>query len=1556
MAQFKMKNKKTKLMKKTTEHLRKTIIALVLLFAIYNVNATGEPSTYFNIYIPPNNDFVQRNVCLVITAIHDSTSFSIIDDGADGDTDDTKTGMLMAGQSYILYIKDNGINDDAKYASGGVLKQDGDYFIITSNKIMYASQSTDSDWQHDWVPATNKTGIGQKFIIYAPKISSSNRDLNTFVYENNTQITIRKISLSPTTITGYTNVDMYTSNIVVQKTLNIGEDIIYFSGEGRNIMATGETYVVESNKPITLQYGALYGNERDGGGYVPSNSGSAAGDIFYFGVPYQSGTNGEQEIRVISLDATNNVTLERYNAGTWLAVKSWTMNAKTAVDWVGRNNGNVSYPSVFRIKCTSGKKVSVFEANWLETGNPGTSDIGTMCSSYNGTSSGNGFLIYMAPPGNEQNVKNPFSGTLFGQQLTHAYIFSSKDTCHVTVKDAYTNGTKINRTYTILPGKYIDCYLTLAEWKNIYNGTGTIAGGAERPYLEIISDKAISVMNTNFNDNWMMYFGSSLEQSFNQTSTSSKDKGIPGDTITISNSIVFKSLNNIDSASIKINIGSGLKVINSTLSDNTASINTNGIINTNTNYSEINFPLQDSLSYNHNYKITTTVIPQLMYNNGDLITNNTVSNVETTVTGKINGTLQQSSSLEGITIESTNTSNLIFKQEVFNTELTNSWTSNTIDIDNDGWEDIFITDKDITKPNLFYKNNGDKTFTKTIINSITTDLASTVCSSWADFTNDGKVDALIVNNTRNSNALFINNGGLNFQKVGTSSVTEHPAYYHSGSFVDYDNDGWLDIFVSNFMPTKFHELYHNNKNGTFTAITNGPIVNEAYMSLGATWADYDNDGDGDLFIPNANNENNSFFINNGNGTFTKATSLNICNDAGNSVASCWGDVNNDGYLDLFVSNASNQNNFFYINNKLGGFTKITEGEIVNDGGHSHGCSFVDIDNDMDLDLYVTNDIGIKFLYTNDGNGNFTRKKDEIIGANFGKSMGQSWFDADKDGDLDLIVVTHSGQKNQFFSNNGNTNKWTSIKLVGNISNKSAIGARIELKSGGKWQYREVNSQSGLGGQNSIRCHFGLASNTIIDTVIVKWPSGYKQVLTNLPVNTFQTITEPLGGFIKGIVYFDKNNNCIKDVDENTISNIKIEFDNKQYAFTNSNGNYFTNICTGSHTLSINNQNYWKNNCGNVTVNLNAITDTLTINLPINSDVIGSDLKVDLGLTAMRKGFKNQLNMSVENLGSSTAYNVPIALALSNGMKITMSNPAYKNVTGNIYTWNIDSIKPGQNISYQLLDSVSVTKVIGDELTFTLNADLSSDLNLGNNSIYKINNVVGAIDPNDLSVSPKGEGYLGYVKKDTILTYLIRFQNVGNYAATYVTISNQLPKGLDYKNISNLNSSHIFNFNITENGLFTAIFNEINLPDSTSNSIESNGYISFSLPILNNISEGEEINNQAEIQFDYEDKIATNKVKNTIFKILEDEDIIVYPNPANNFIKLDFISNIAPYLSNNYITSIKLINSLGTVVLNLKNNEIKNNEINLQNYKPSLYYLVIKDSKGKTYTKKIVIEH
>ena len=752
--------------------MRKIIIVTGIVLAVIDLLAGSAPSTYFNIYVPPNNDAVQRNVALIVTAIHDSTAFSITDDNADGDNDDSVAGILMAGQSYILYIKDNGINDDAMYASGGTLTRDGDYFFVQSNKLVYASMSTDSDWQHDFVSSVNKKSVGVKFIVYAPKISSSLRDLNVFAFEDSTTITISKISQSATTLTGYTDVDVNQKTIVVQRTINRGQDLIHYFTDGRNIMNTGETYMVETNKGASIQYGALYQNARDGGAYVPSSNGSSSGELFYFAVPYQAG--GEQEIRIVSWHDNNNVSLDRYSNGSWTTMKSWSLDRLAPCDWVGKQNGNVTYATVFRVTCSAGKKVSVFEANWMETGSTNTSDMATMVSSESGTASGQDFLVYMLPPSSQPNVINPFTGQFFGGSNTHLYLLAGNANTTVTIKDAKTNGQVINNTYQIDSARYADAYFNIDEWKSIYNGTGSPSGD-ERPYVLIESTENIAVVTANPNDNWMMYFGSSLPHSFTMDGTTSQQSAGPGDTITSYSNINIDGSSIVENTSAIVVVSSGGIPVESTFVNTTTNDSISGDISYTENQSTITFDSLPDLTTTEEYLIENKIILSSSYNDGDPIPDGTVVILETILTGTVDGEMQQSILAQGIQNNSSNTSGLLYSEcgsGNMVTSSTDSWNGAWIDYNNDGWEDMFITDKYTQSNNQLYRNNGDESYTTISNGSIVNNNGLSVGSIWGDINNDGNIDALIVNATGKKCYLYLSDGGGTFTELSNSGI-EH---------------------------------------------------------------------------------------------------------------------------------------------------------------------------------------------------------------------------------------------------------------------------------------------------------------------------------------------------------------------------------------------------------------------------------------------------------------------------------------------------------------------------------------------------------------------------------------------------------------------------------------------------------------------------------------------------------------------------------------------------------------------------------------------------------------
>ena len=1012
----------------------KRILFILLLAGLTGFAfAQSEPSTYFNVYLPPNNEALQRNVALIVTAVSDSTRFSIIDDDKDGDNDDSVQGMLMSGQSYVLYIKDNGINDDALYASGGELKRDGDYFIITSDKLVYASMSTDSDWQHDFVPSVNKKTVGQKFFVYAPKVSSSLRDLNVFAYEENTTVTIHKISKTPITRTGYTDIDFSAKKLVLQRTINPGQDLIHYFTDGQNVMETGATYLIESNKDVSVQYGALFGNARDGGAYVPSSNGTGSGDLFYFAVPYQG--SGEQEIRIVSWDDKNDVQLSRYVNGRWIDMRSWKLNALSPADWVGKQDGNVTYPNVFRVTATPGKRVSVMEANWMETGSTNTSDMATMVSSEHGTSSGNRFLVYMLPPGNQKNAVNPFTKTNFNGSFTHFYLFAGNKNTVVTVKDAKTMGKKLSKTYQIEAGRYADAFFSIDEWKSIYNGTGQPTGN-ERPYVIIESTERISVLSTNFNDNWMSYFGTSLPQSFVQEGKLTEKEANPGEQVTFSSDIKAPQDESIENAKIEVVIGSGLIPVESNLKNNGVVVN-NGDIKTDDKGSVVVFDSIPSIKSDDKYSVETTVVVAPTYNNGAAIPNEAVISVETVISGKVDGEYQQSFLSQGVKNNAENTSNLQFsicQITSVSAAANDSWNSSWIDYDGDGWEDLFVTTKNENQKNELYRNTGKGSFTQITNHPLVNEKAITVASVWGDINNDGLKDVILVNATKHPTKLFLNKGNGMFTYHEKSGLSVHPQYFHGASFADFDNDGYLDLIITNFFATRFHELYRNMGNSTFELINNTPISKESERSMTPVLADYNNDGLVDVFIPNGNNRPNSLFKNTGNFQFEKVVDEAINADAKNSVGAAWGDFNNDGYPDLVVTNSSDEDNDLYKNNGNGTFTKLSKSIVSNEQGDSHGVAWVDINNDGWLDLYITNDEGTSFLYMNDTKGDFTRKINEVVSGSIGNAYGIAIADYNKDGAQDMVVSTHTDGVTRFFCNNGSKSNWIGFNLQGQYSN------------------------------------------------------------------------------------------------------------------------------------------------------------------------------------------------------------------------------------------------------------------------------------------------------------------------------------------------------------------------------------------------------------------------------------------------------------------------------------------------------------------------------------------
>lgn len=443
--------------------------------------------------------------------------------------------------------------------------------------------------------------------------------------------------------------------------------------------------------------------------------------------------------------------------------------------------------------------------------------------------------------------------------------------------------------------------------------------------------------------------------------------------------------------------------------------------------------------------------------------------------------------------------------------------------------------------NHLYRNNGDGTFTDVTSETGVGDTGYGMGVVVGDYDNNGYPDIYVCN--YGPNVLYRNNGNGTFTDVTQTAGVSDTLWSVHGTFLDYDNDGYIDLYVGNYLefdpeyryyfgPEGFpgplaykgqpDMLYHNNGDGTFTDVTEqAGVYNPEGRAMSVTSADYDNDGDMDIFVANDNMEND-LYRNNGDGTFTNVAlearvALGGFGEATSSMGPTFADIDNDGDLDLFVPDATFS---ALYRNDGDGFEEIaaTAGiaEVVGQYTSWSGA-VLDYDNDGDRDIFITNGDAHRMyteedlLLRNNGNGTFTDVSLES-GNYFSKAeyigRGAAVGDYDNDGDLDILVVNVNGPAILLRNEGGNRNHYLLVRTVGTQSNRGGIGARVTVVAGPTKQVAGVTAGLNYLSHNDLRVHFGLGEHTQVDRLEIRWPSGTIQTLRDVKADQILTVTEP----------------------------------------------------------------------------------------------------------------------------------------------------------------------------------------------------------------------------------------------------------------------------------------------------------------------------------------------------------------------------------------------------------------------------------------------------------------
>ena len=434
------------------------------------------------------------------------------------------------------------------------------------------------------------------------------------------------------------------------------------------------------------------------------------------------------------------------------------------------------------------------------------------------------------------------------------------------------------------------------------------------------------------------------------------------------------------------------------------------------------------------------------------------------------------------------------------------------DYDGDGDIDLYVVGGDLD-PNSLYENQGDGTFLDTTEEMTPVITHKGSGPAFGDIDGDGDLDLFLGAVEGGRYYVLENRDGTFFDETSGSGIELNASNTVSATFFDYDSDGYLDLFLSHWGVDReagedTETVWRNRGDGTFTSasletgIAAGLLEGDTDLSFTPNLADIDNDGDGDLLVT-GDEGTSQVFLNDGDGSFVKSTDRDVIVDQAGSGAAVF-DYDNDGDLDWFVSSnhiagGDRTGNRLYRNTGSGEFEDATEAANVADGGWGWGTCAADFDNDGNLDIFQVNgwgedsgndfrDIPVRFFYSQ-GDGSFEERAADFGLEDAGQGRGVACFDAERDGDVDIVLTNASTDHIVYYRNDTeNDNHYLTVKVAALGANTSGVGALVEARTSDGTQIRTVGGTSNYASHDPLEAHFGLGEETTVDIRVV-WPDG-----------------------------------------------------------------------------------------------------------------------------------------------------------------------------------------------------------------------------------------------------------------------------------------------------------------------------------------------------------------------------------------------------------------------------------------------------------------------------------